>query len=179
MRSLLSAVLLCAAAVTAALLPSQTGEADAGLFGRIAARREARGAAVWFPRLRAAASGCSDCSSSAFRLANDCAECSTPEAMAAQVAADQRNNARRIIARADADRLDSLLGHRAGRGPFAKALNASQSQQSRIVDRFNETVGAKHGFQAVNIGEILQWLVDHRQEVIDVVMLIIQIIGLF
>lgn len=187
--------LLTLLAVTA-FIAMAVAEVDAGLFFRrdgsrrtplvtaarvvaapvraVAEARAAAGRPVLFPRLRAAA--CVDCSSRAVSAA--CAECETPQARAELAAAEARNAARRRETLSEAGRLDGSLGHRLGRGPFYRAANASAERQSRIVERFNSTIGERHEFRAGSFAEIIQWIADHPEEILRVVMLIIQIIGL-
>lgn len=182
MRGLVSRVIVGCAALCCVVLPAQTTDVGAGWYpGKLAQRvvanrvaaREARGAVVLLPRVAAAYGR------APHGNAGSCGDCGTPEARAGQALADARNLQRRQTGLSYAAGLDSLAGHRAGRGPFARAMKASTSQQNRIVQEFNATIGAEHDFRAGSVADILRWLVDHKQEIFDVLKLIIEIIGLF
>lgn len=165
---------------TAARAVGAVARAPVAAVGAWSRSRAARGLPAVFPAV-AAAAGATSCGSCGVASAESAAAptcrvlpdgsvvCEVPQAAAS----------RRSQAETTAGVLDGQFGHRAGRGPLRRALNASPEHQRRIIERFNSTIGARSGTFISSITELIEWLATHQSEVLAVVKLVVQIIGLF
>lgn len=165
-------------AVRAAAVVARAPVAAVGAWSR---SRAARGLPAVFPAVAAAAgaTSCGSCGSTASVDAVTTPRCRVLPDGSVVCEATQAASARRSQAETTAGVLDGQFGHRAGRGPLRRALNASPEHQRRIVERFNATISHRTGKAIASITELIEWLATHPDQVLAVVKLVVQIIGLF
>lgn len=143
---------------------AQTSEAGRFFrpFQRMAERREARGAVVLFPRLRARA--CSDCGScgAGAAAASDCPECDVTEMAAARTGRPFTNLVRMLQERRDL----SVSERRAVNRVLANPI---------LLERVKKEVGRQFGVDMNNIAELLELFIQYAPQIIQIILQIVSI----
>lgn len=161
--------LLLAAAVT---LSPMAATSEAGFFRNIQARREARGAPLLFPRLRARAhlgraacgSACAASACAACPQDGDCAECVVLEGLESRQGRAFLNALRLMAER------QNLTSEQ--RRAFTRVLADPLKREM-----FREEVGRRFGIDVNNIEEWLELFIKYAPQIIEIIVRIASLFG--